>query len=118
MVYGVKKERSLKQLGTYWAACGFIAENSDHKQWNEKGKVDFHCRVGTHFVDPDLISVKKDGSVQFSYRSIAFKNLEHIDACNYFLNAYGVMVDFWNTIHDTHITTDELIEMVKKAMQT
>ncbi|MDO9536094.1 MAG: hypothetical protein Q7J85_12380, partial [Bacillota bacterium] len=24
LVHGIKKERSLKQLNTYWAACGFI----------------------------------------------------------------------------------------------
>jgi len=116
-VYGIKKERSLKQLNTYWAACEFIGENTDWPRWNTKEKTDFQCRVGTHFVDPNLIVVKKDGSVHFSYRSIAFKNLEHIDACNYFDQAYGVMVDFWNASHKEKITSDELVEMVIKAIK-
>ena len=118
LVYGIKKERSLKQLNTYWSACGFIADNTDWPRWNTKDKVDFQCRVGAHFVDPDLVVVKKDGSVHFSYRSIAFKNLEHIDACNYFDQAYGIMVDFWNATHEEKFDTDQWVEVVKRAMLT
>jgi hypothetical protein len=116
-IYGFKKERSLVQLNTYWSACGFIADSTEQIRWNTKEKVDFQCRVGTHFVNPDLVIVKSDGSVVFSYRSIAMKNLEHIEACNYISQAYGVLVDFWNATHKDKITTDELIEMVKQAMK-
>jgi len=116
-VYGIKKERSLAQINTYFASCGFIGENTDWPRWNTKEKVDFQCRVGSHFVDPNLVVVKPDGSVHFSYRSIAFKNLEHIDACNYFDQAYGIMVDFWNATHKEKITSDELVEMVIKAIK-
>lgn len=115
-IFGIKKPRSIKQLNTYFATCQFIADHTDHKQWNTKKKVNFQCRVGTHFVDPDLVIVKKDGSVQFSYRSIAFKNLGHIGACNYFEQAYGIMADFWNVTHERKITTDQLVEMTKEAM--
>ena len=115
-IYGFKKERSLKQLNTYFATCGFIADSTDQIRWNTKAKVDFQCRVGVHFVDPDLVIVKPDGSVVFSYRSIAMKNLEHIEACNYISQAYGIMVDFWNTTHKDKITIDELVEMVKQQM--
>jgi len=117
LVYGVKKERSLKQLNAYWATCGFVADNTDWPRWNTKDKVDFQCRVGTNFIDPDLIVVKPDGSIHFSYRSIAFKNLEHIEACNYFDRAYGVMVDFWNESKKDKITVDELVSLVKSSMQ-
>jgi hypothetical protein len=116
-IFGTKKARSLKQLGLYFSACNFLAFNTDHKQWNTKDKVDFQCRVETHFVNPDLISVKRDGSVQFSYRSIAFKNLEHIKACGYFDQAFGVMTDFWNATHTEKIIVDEFIAMVKKNME-
>ena len=116
-IYGFKKERSLKQLNTYWSACGFIGDSTDHKQWNTKKKTDFQCRVGTHFVDPDMVVVKPDGEVVFSYRSIAMKNLEHIEACSYISQAYGIMVDFWNATHKDKITTDELVKMVKKNMK-
>ena len=115
-VYGFKKERSLKQLNTYQAACGFIADSTDQIRWNTKEKVDFQCRVGAHFVNPDLVIVKPDGSVVFSYRSIAMKNLEHIEACSYISQAYGIMVDFLNATYKEKITKDELIEMVKQQM--
>ena len=115
-IFGFKKQRSLIQLNTYWAACQFITDSTENKQWNTKAKVDFRCRVGTHFVDPDLVVVKKDGSVQFSYRSIAFKNIEHIEVTNYFSRAYDIMVDFWNATHKERIGQEELIEMVKQAM--
>lgn len=118
LVYGVKKVRSLKQLNLYWAACGFIGENSDHKQWNTKYKVDFQCRVGAHLVNKDLVVVKPDGECVFAYLSIAMKNMEHIEACNYFNQAYGIMVDFYNATHDQKITEDELINMVKSTMQS
>ena len=116
-VYGIKKQRSLKQLNTYWATCKFIADQTDHKQWNTKKKVDFQCRVACHFVDPDIIVVKPDGEVQFMYRSIAFKNLGHIEACNYFERAYGTMVDFWNATHKIKITLSELVSMVIEAIK-
>jgi len=116
-VFGFKKERSLKQLNTYWASCDFLAESTERKDWNTKEKVDFHCRVETHLVDPNLVVVKKDGSVQFSYLSIAFKNMAHLTACRYFDQAYGIMVDFWNATHKEKITVDEFVEMVKQNMR-
>ena len=82
-----------------------------------KNKVDFHCRVEIHFVDPNLIVAKPDGSFVFSYRSIAMKNLEHIECCNYMSQAYGIMADFWNATHKEKITTDELIGIVKQTMK-
>lgn len=99
-IHGIKKPRSLVQLKTYWGVCGFIADNTEHKRWNTKDKVDFQCRVATHFVDPDLVVVKPNGEVAFHYRSIAFKNLSHIEACNYFQMAYDALADFWNTYHN------------------
>jgi hypothetical protein len=90
-VSGTRKQRSLQQLRLYWAVCGLVAENTEDPQWNTKAKVDFNCRVATHFVDPNLVSVKKDGTVVFSYRSIAFANLKHIEACRYFDRAFDLM---------------------------
>jgi len=115
-IQGFRKQRSLKQLNTYWKACEFIADSAENKQWGTKYKVDFQCRVEAHFVDPSLVVVRPDGSIQFAYRSIAVKNLPHIEACNYFDQAFGVMVDFWNATHHDKITQDELIEMVKESM--
>ncbi len=90
-IKGVKKERSYRQLKLYFGLCEVVANNLDDPMWNMKNKVDFQCRVATHFVDPDLVSVRKDGTVVFSYRSISFKNLPHIQACNYFNRAFEIM---------------------------
>jgi hypothetical protein len=119
-VYGVRKQRSLAQLDLYFASCQFVADNTDHKQWNTKEKVDFQCRVAAHFVDPDLVVVKPDGTVLYSYRSIAFASLKHIEACHYFDQAFGAMTDFLNKVAWKHIekkiTVDELISKVKESM--
>ena len=115
-IYGVEKERSLKQLRTYWAACQFLADNTEHKQWNTKNKVDFQCRVDAHLVDKDLIVVRPNGEYVFCYLSIAFKNMAHLEACHYFDIAYGTMAAFWNTTKKQSITGDEFVELVKKAI--
>lgn len=103
-IKGTKKERSYQQLKLYFGCCETVAKNTDDPKWNMKEKVDFQCRVITHFVDPNLIAVRPDGTVQFFYRSISFDNLEHIDACNYFDRAFDVMAKVLK------ITREELIE--------
>lgn len=107
---GIKKERSMLQLGTYWACCTLVADNTENKLLNTKARVDFHCRVETHFVDPDLIVVRKNGDVVFQYKSIAFKNLEHIEACRYFDRAFEIMADLLG------VTPEKLVEMAKERM--
>ena len=104
---GVKKPRSYLQLKLYWAGCKLVSENTEDKGWNTKEKVDFQCRVHTHFVDPDCVVVKKDGTVVFNYRSIAFANLGHIESCNYFDQAFKVMAKF------LMVPVDTLMEQIK-----
>lgn len=116
-IYGTRKQRSITQMNLYWKACQVLADNTDNKQWNTKEKVDFQCRVAAHFVDPSIVIVRPDGSVQFKYRSIAIKNLGHIEACNYFNQAFGTQVDYWNKIYpDTRIDVDNWIGIVKSHM--
>ena len=110
-VYGTQKERSIKQMNTYWACCNEVANNTEQKRWDTKTKVDFQIRVELDFKDPEFLAVSPDGSVQFLYRSIAFPNLKHIEACNYFDRAFDVMAKFLGT------TVEELIEMAKSNMQ-
>ena len=98
---GVKKPRSYLQLKLYWSACNLVAENTEDPHWNTKDKVDFQCRVHTHFVDPDCVVVKPDKTVAFKYRSISFANLGHIEACNYFDQAFRVMAKFLMVPVDT-----------------
>ena len=90
-VSGTTKQRSLKQLRTYWRACKRTADNLNDFKWNTKDKTDFQCRVALHFVDPSVTVVRPDGAVQFKYRSISFANLKHIEACRYFDRAFEIM---------------------------
>lgn len=90
-VKGVRKPRSYQQLRGYWAACQTVSENTEAPGWQTKEQVDFNCRVTLRFYDPDLIVAKPDGSIAFNYRSIAYKNLRHIEACDYFSKAFEIM---------------------------
>jgi hypothetical protein len=103
-VYGVKRPRSLAQLNMYWATCEAVAQNIDDKNWNTKEKVDFQCRVATNFVDLNETIVDPHGNVHFKYRSIAFKNLSHIEACDYFNKAWDIMAA------KLGVTVDKLLE--------
>lgn len=103
-IYGVKKPRSLAQLNMYWATCQSVADNTDDKNWNTKEKVDFQCRVATNFVNLEETIVDPHGNVHFKYRSIAFKNLSHIDACDYFNRAWDIMAA------KIGVTVDQLLE--------
>ena len=90
-VSGVKKPRSYRQLKGYWAACKTTAENNEPPGWQTKEQVDFQCRVALNFYDPDLIIAKPNGTIVFHYRSIAFKNLGHIEANDYFSKSFELM---------------------------
>ena len=109
---GVKKPRSYKQLKTYFGCCRLVADNNDDPMWNTKEKVDFQCRVACHFVNPDLVAVKRDGTVVFKYRSISFANLGHIAACNYFERAFDVMAK------KIGITVDVMMENLIEYLET
>jgi len=109
-ITGVRKQRVLKQMNLYWACCKYIADNTDHKQWNTKEGVDFQCRVRLHFVDSKLLVIRANGEVVFYYKSIAMKNLPHIEACNYFNQAFENMANFQG------ISVEKLIENTKANM--
>lgn len=88
---GCKKQRSYRQLKAYWSACKTVADNNESPGWRTKEQVDFQVRVALRFYDPELIIAKPDGSIAFHYRSIAYKNLKHIEACGYFSAAFEIM---------------------------
>jgi hypothetical protein len=89
-VSGVQNPRSLIQLNMYFATCQSVADNTEDKDWNSKEKVDFQCRIATNFVNTQE-SVWDGHRMHFKYRSIAFKNLKHIEACDYFNRAWEIM---------------------------
>lgn len=103
-ITGVEKPRSLKQLRTYWRCCTTVANNNETPGWQTKKQVDFQCRVELRFYDPELIIALQDGSIAFHYRSIAIKNLKHIEACGYFDDALAIMAKKIET------TVEELIK--------
>jgi hypothetical protein len=101
-VSGTRKERSLTQLKTYWAACSMVSENTDHPKWNSRIKTDWQIRNRLLFYDHDLTLVI-NGYVTFKVRSISFRNLKHIEACNYFDRAFDLMASFLKTDRETFI---------------
>ena len=102
-ITGCKKQRSYRQLKAYWAACKTVADNNESPGWRTKEQVDFQVRVALRFYDPELIIAKPDGSIAFHYRSIAYKNLRHIEACGYFDRAFEAMAKKLDT------TVEELL---------
>jgi len=103
-IYGVSKERSYRQLKLYWICCKTVADNNESPGWLTKEQVDFQIRVALRFYDPDLIIAKPDGSIAFNYRSIAYKNLGHIEATRFFTSAFEIMAE------KLGITTEELLK--------
>lgn len=93
-IQGVKKERSYRQLNTYWACCGFVAEQlSDHTKIWTKNDVDFTVKIRVAKENPAMIKRFKsvDGIVYMEPISISIPNLPHISACKYFDRAFPIM---------------------------
>lgn len=100
-VSGTTKERSLRQMGTFFACCEYVATNvieydlsnpkfTNGSYWNTKSKAAFQMKVALHFVDESKTIVYQDRIV-FHYRSIGFKNLKHLDACFFFDRAFPLL---------------------------
>jgi len=94
-ISGVQKERSIRQMGTYFACCNYVSDNireddPERLEWDSKEKVDKKIRMALHFVD-DSLTLTHNGTTIFHYRSIAFKNLKHIEACGYFKEAIPLL---------------------------
>jgi hypothetical protein len=102
-VYGVQKERSYLQLKMFFGLCKRVAENTENQHWNTKEKVAFQVKVALQFTDPAKLIVDSKGNVHVHYRSISFKNLNHMKACKFFDRAWPVMAKHLG------ITEDELL---------
>jgi len=102
-INGVKKQRSYLQLKMFWALCKKVAGNTDDKSWNSPKKVALQIKIDLRYYDNDLIIVKPDGEVYMPLRSISYKDLPHMEACNFFDRAWVVMAKFLG------ITVDELL---------
>lgn len=103
------KKRSLLQLRQYWKACTVTALNTDDSNWNTKEKVDLQCRIKLDFKDFDVSIDLGSGVIYTPYRSIAMKNLKHMDACNYINNAFEVMADFLKILGQGDLSPKEIL---------
>jgi len=93
-IYGLKKPRSVKQLNTYWSVCALVAEMlSDHKNQFTADDIDFKAKIRVAKSEPRLMKRFQviNGVSYVEPISIAFANLSHLDACNYFDKAFKVM---------------------------
>jgi len=88
----------------FWACCRTVAENTEDPAWSTKDKVCFQVKVALHFVDPNMIAVRPDGTVVFQYRSISFRELKHIEANRIFDRSWEVMAA------KIGITVEQLLE--------
>ena len=105
---GVQKPRSMAQLRMFWACCRTVAENTNDQHWNHEDKVAFQIKVELQFVDTTKTIVDRHGQVHLHYRSIAFKNLAHMEACRFFERAWPVMAKKLST-KEHKVTVDELL---------
>lgn len=87
----VRKPRSVQQLNAYFACCGKVADNTSNPDFNHKDKVDLQLRIKLGLIDYTL---KVDDRIHFVPKSISFKTLKHLEACNYFDRAFEVMSKF------------------------
>lgn len=108
-VKGTTKRRSILQLRLFWACCRTVSENTEDIAWNEKSKVAFQIKVALHFVDPNMIAVRPDGTVVFQYRSISFANLKHIEAGRFFDRAFEIMAA------KIGVTVEKLLENAERS---
>lgn len=90
-VSGIQKERSVRQLGLFFACCNTVAENTEDPNWDNKDKVLNQVKVALQFIDLNKSIVDEKGVFHPHYRSISFKNLRHLDACNFFDRAWPIL---------------------------
>jgi len=100
---GAKKPRSIRQLNTYWSACKVV---SDNLAGMSKEEVDFEVKVKLKHIQ----SFRVVGGITFvELGSIAFRNLDHIEACGFFDRAFPVMAKMIG------VTEDDLLSIATKA---
>ena len=90
-ITGVKKPRSYEQLKLFWACCRTVSENTEDEHWDTIEKVSEQVKHALQFYDHDNIIVTPAGKVKIPVRSISFKNLSHMAACNFFDRAFEVL---------------------------
>ena len=101
-LYGVKKPRSYQQLKLYWACCKTVADNLEEYT---KDDVNFEVRTQLKFIKHFRL-VK--GIAYVELRSISFAELPHIEACNFFDQAFPIMAKMIGvTVEKLHENADK-----------
>lgn len=111
---GIKKERSLTQIGLYWAGCNFMAELLSEGANKFTGRdIDFQVKLRVADKKPAMIQHFEmyNGKLWIAPISIAFENLSHLNACNYFFIAWPIMAEMCGTDEET------LVQEVKNNMK-
>ena len=89
-VSGTRKARSLQQLKAYFGCCRQVAAHTSNPDFNTANKTDLQLRIKLGWIE-DTIVVQ--GRVQFVPKSISYKVMKHLEACNYFSRSFDIMAD-------------------------
>jgi hypothetical protein len=102
-ITGAKKPRSYLQLKKYWACCRTVAENLEGMDSKD---VDFEVKIRIAKEHPSMIRRFKDigGTVYMEPVSIAYHNMDHLEACHFFDLAFPIMAAMID------VETDVLLE--------
>ena len=102
--YGAEKPRSYIQLRLYWACAKTVSEN--HPQDLTRDDVDFEVKIKVAKHYPSMIRRFKsvDGTVFMEPISIAYRNMKHLEACNFFDRAFPIMAEMIG------VTKEELLQ--------
>lgn len=111
---GTTRERSIKQLGLYWACCKEVAElTSDHNNILDRRDIDFDVKIKVAKKHPWMIKRFRvvNGIAHIEMISIAFQNLKVLEANKYFDKGFKELASM------AQMAEDELIATAKSKMK-
>lgn len=119
---GTEKARSIEQLDLFMAGCQLVADNTDDPQWSTKAQVKLQCKAEARLFDPAKIIVTPSGQTIIPYRSLAFRNLKHLEACRFFDIGFEVLAcKYFQKVprkrEAMELMVDEFIRIVKSKMK-
>jgi hypothetical protein len=103
-VTGALKPRSYEQLQTFWCCCKTLCENSEDPNHATKDLVAEWVKVKLKYIDSWMVI---DNIVHIKTKSISYKTLPHMMACNLFDRAFDLIAKTLG------ITRDELLANAK-----
>jgi len=107
------KSRSLQQLNLYWAACSYIANNTENVNFDTAVKVSEQCKINAKFYECFIFynNVKTgQQTLNVKTKSISFVNVDTDEVNAFFTEAFKFMAELFQMIED------EFINAVKSQM--